>query len=418
MTNSDTMQVRRDDWSQPLFGERVPSADLDRCLNLVHQEAHCTRCGDACPVDAIGMESTAPVLDSSACVGCGACIAACPTDVYGPGDRMEQRLVLSVTTVDPADVAVVCAHRDEPGDAPVAEVAVVTHSRCLASLDVGHLIALSSAGTRSVTLDDTLCADCPIGAVHPLILHAVDGANALLGGDVIDVASARVSRSVDHEIIDGANPLLSRRGIFDVFARRVAEATHAPPKGNRPLSRDRLTAQLLEVGSLESVRVPMAAVRVDVESCTACGSCARFCPTDALVIEEDDGSFDLSFVPIECLDCGICAVACPEDAISFGDRIASPMERSSLAAGPLVECEACTTPTADRGGDGRILCTWCRRGAGAVRPLHDEAGLFDDLLSRIERNGDVSPPADTTGSDRDRTLKNHQTKGKARSWDS
>ncbi|NIA03375.1 MAG: 4Fe-4S dicluster domain-containing protein [Nitrospirae bacterium] len=399
MVDSDTMRIRDGDEGAVLVGQRSPTIDADRCLNLVHRDAGCRRCAVVCPVDAIDVVGTTPTLDVDRCVGCGVCVAVCPTDVFDAADRTEKRLALSVASLTPADLAVVCSRRDDPTTVPASMSSVAAHERCLASIDAGYLMRLANGGERPLILDDTLCETCPIGSLRSVIVDTVDTANALLGDANIELASsAPVSAGVP-DVIDGSNPRLSRRGLFGMVAERVTEATGEIQDGALPASRVRLRAEIAEPGPLEAARVPMATVHVDVERCTACGSCARFCPTDALVIEENDDSFDLSFLPIECLDCGICAVACPEDAIAYGDRIESPMERSSLAAGPLVDCEACKTPTADRESDGRILCTWCRRGAGAVRPLHDEAGLFDDLLSRIDRMGDLQPPPNGTESD-------------------
>ncbi|WP_109464279.1 ferredoxin-type protein NapF [Albibacillus kandeliae] len=52
---------------------------------LVQAGITCMSCRDACPEEAISMQPRiggpfVPVLDESACTGCGACVAPCPAD--------------------------------------------------------------------------------------------------------------------------------------------------------------------------------------------------------------------------------------------------------------------------------------------------------------------------------------------------
>jgi len=369
-----------------VIGQLVPSADLDRCLNLVHRRAGCRLCADACPVDAISLEHPAPILDTETCVACGVCIAICPTDVFGEKDRTERTLLRSVSLHAPDDLGVVCVRRTNPREAPVQAAIVVTHSRCLGSLDMGDLLELSDQGNRPIVLDDTLCEECPIGSAHTVIATTVDSVNALLGDSrTILLASETAGISGVREVIDGAHPHLTRRALFGLVRDRAAELTDDDRDGSLPSSRARLLAHLPAVDRMEATRVPFADVRIDPDACTACGACVQFCPTDALTMPTDDETFAISFLPASCLDCGICSVACPESAVSFGDHIEGLRNVRTLVAGALATCESCRTPTVAKvGADGRILCTWCRHGAGAVRPLHDEAGLFDDLLGRLD----------------------------------
>jgi len=359
------------------------------CLNLVHRGIECRRCSDACPVDAISIEDAAPVLDVEACVGCRVCVAVCPTDAYGGDGATERTLCRAVAEQQPADLVVACVRRTDPRRVPIAASAIVTYSRCLGSLDPGHLLDLADHGKRRVTLDDSLCGDCAVGSVHDVIADAVDAAGAFLHDhDAIDLATtAPAPRSVPGEhgaavVIDGAHPLVSRRRLLSSVLR---PNRLKPSRDSVPRSRARLLDQLDSVGPFAARRVPIADVRVDEDACSACVACAQFCPTDALAASSEDGRFTLSFLASDCLDCGICAVACPEAAVRFGDAVDEINTRRTLVSLELAACESCATQTATRpGSDGRILCTWCRRGAGAVRPLHDEAGLFDDLNRHID----------------------------------
>jgi len=45
--------------------------------------------------------------------------------------------------------------------------------------------------------------------------------------------------------------------------------------------------------------------------CTACGTCAEACPSEAIKEGEDQYQID----PDVCIDCGVCVESCPVEAI-------------------------------------------------------------------------------------------------------
>ena len=52
--------------------------------------------------------------------------------------------------------------------------------------------------------------------------------------------------------------------------------------------------------------------KVDRNKCTACGTCAKWCPEDAIAVEE------YAVIDYErCIGCGECLTVCPEEAIGF-----------------------------------------------------------------------------------------------------
>lgn len=370
-------------WTGPMIGATVPPTNRDRCLNLVHRDVGCLRCAGACPTGAIAMDRPAPSLSPDSCIGCGACIAVCPTDVFGPHDRTERTLLRSVEQAQPKELGVVCARRSDPSGAPLGVESVVAHTRCLGSLDEATLLGLSAGGSRPLVLDDSLCDTCPIGSLHSVIVARAQAANALLSGsEPVRLASAEPSGTPPDEIIEGGRPWFTRRALFRSLRE---EATGLVDRdGPLPASRRRLLTYLDSVDVLGTALAPLADVRVDPGRCTACGLCSKFCPTDALEQDTGEDVFSITFLPAICLDCGVCAVACPDDAILFGDRVEYLADRRALVSGNTTPCESCSTATAaSPGEDGRVLCTWCRRGAGTVKPLVDEAGLLDDLLHRM-----------------------------------
>ena len=51
--------------------------------------------------------------------------------------------------------------------------------------------------------------------------------------------------------------------------------------------------------------------QVDIEKCSACGTCVDVCPIEAISIVDGHAVIDVD----ECIECGVCAAECPEEAI-------------------------------------------------------------------------------------------------------
>lgn len=54
------------------------------------------------------------------------------------------------------------------------------------------------------------------------------------------------------------------------------------------------------------------AVKIDQDTCIACGACADTCPVSALTVNDyAEVNED------ECIECGACVSSCPVDALSL-----------------------------------------------------------------------------------------------------
>lgn len=400
------------------FGGHIPTCHSALCLNQRHRGADCRRCVDSCPTGAIRLEGVHPSLDETGCVQCGGCAVACPTDVFSQTSPPEPTLAQTLAVLPAhARLALVCPRHPTPSHTPSPVDAVVRHARCLAALSLPFLLELSRQGERSLWLDDSPCAACPFAACHALLVESVAGANALLAAcgrnQTLQLATVHgqsaVTEADQRPVLDGMRPQLSRRSFF-VSLRRMGEERverallEDPPPMLRPAvemdkrlprrlpaSHRRLLAWLAalnasEVGEGQAQigleNLPFAAVEVDGQACSACGLCARFCPTGALEWDgpgvgtlrpEDPQGYALFFQPRLCIDCDICRVACPEMAVSLGPSLPLAALREEhyacLAAGEVTPCMACGVAVADHIQP--ALCYVCRI-ASALHHPQDE----------------------------------------------
>jgi Pyruvate/2-oxoacid:ferredoxin oxidoreductase delta subunit len=78
------------------------------------------------------------------------------------------------------------------------------------------------------------------------------------------------------------------------------------------------TLKLWRSGTLPLINSTYHLALIDRDTCTGCGTCVAWCPTDAILLDEDGlAQRDES----ACLGCGICSRFCPEEAISLKEGL-------------------------------------------------------------------------------------------------
>jgi ferredoxin len=78
------------------------------------------------------------------------------------------------------------------------------------------------------------------------------------------------------------------------------------------------TLELWRSGTLPLINSTYHLSAIDIESCSGCGTCVDWCPTDAIVLNEKElAQRDES----ACLGCGVCSRFCPEGAISLKEGL-------------------------------------------------------------------------------------------------
>jgi Pyruvate/2-oxoacid:ferredoxin oxidoreductase delta subunit len=78
------------------------------------------------------------------------------------------------------------------------------------------------------------------------------------------------------------------------------------------------TLELWRSGTLPMINSTYHLAVIDEETCSGCGTCVEWCPTDAIVLDaEDVAQRDEN----ACLGCGVCSRFCPEEAISLQEGL-------------------------------------------------------------------------------------------------
>jgi NAD-dependent dihydropyrimidine dehydrogenase PreA subunit len=373
----------------------------DRCLNARFRQINCRVCVEACPAEAIRLGAEPVTIDFEKCVRCGACIWQCPTEVFAQPQALKSKLRETVQAVGVTPIELRCPQQQ--GDKTIVlDATIIQHPRCLAELSPAQLIEL--AADRHAWLNDQVCAACPIGAAHTAIMRAVNEANRWRAAfdqprqiHPLTIDADRNAQPRPARVFDSANPPSDRRAFFKMFTRSLIQAsasaaqpsTADPVKSvdqrlprHVPAERVGLLSAIGKLGQPQNVPLDLPRVRVKELDCTACGLCAKLCPTGALRFQSDEAYFVLDFIPAACVDCGICEKACPTQAVSLTHDLPLPefidIEAQALVAGSLVPCVACQKPTAAQ--DGVVAkCEVCRAAP-------DKQTLASDLFASLSRS--------------------------------
>lgn len=406
------------------------------CLNQRHKDAGCNRCVTACPARAITLGEDGPTVDADACSRCGVCQAACPTGVFAVPEVELMHLLTKV--YDKAAVSLACPRAAAP-DAVQLPCLAALSAEDLAVLAAGGPEGTGAAGSgaiprdagaappapRELRLYDNRCSSCPY-EVQAAIRQRVRQAAAIvdaLGAPRRIVLDSESPRWADGAIAEGgaagrgdaptSGEAVSRRDLLLLWRHRsaaiVAETIpraswlEAPaPRGlpqRLPPSRQRLLRLLASrktagestpgnaTATLGRSALPFA-IRRAGPSCDGCGLCATLCPTEALRLEEfqgspapgkglpgaSSGSRRLVFQPAACLDCGLCDKSCPTEALERHDLTdLTPVARRDRIVLWQAEARGCRR-CGQRHTEGGELCPTCRKSESLLADvlLHSE----------------------------------------------
>lgn len=354
--------------------------DPQVCVHTRDRKATCQACFTTCPTDAI-QPGTPPTLNADACQSCLACLPACPVDAFHADDAVAD-LLICATRLEVKTIEVVCELHPDPERGASRAPQAVRVKGCLAGLGAGAYLTLAALGMETIYARAEMCGECPWGKAQSQITAQVQAASDLLRGwdrqeSIQAVLSPPAEAGARRPLWRAENPPISRRDLFrlaaqrsQVAAARMMAADQDKRAGPQP-GRDRRRAnqalgQMPQAGeNASSVKLgEYGYARVTVsEKCSACGVCARACPTAALTLTSSESSgFELALSPQNCIGCDICARVCAPQAVAIDHQpdfayVFQGDQPIVLLQGSLTRCDRCNILFAATAG--AELCPPC-----------------------------------------------------------
>jgi ferredoxin len=339
--------------------------DKERCLHSQDRFSGCQACFAICPVKAI-TPGKPPSLSPEKCAKCLACLMVCPVGAYSSDDEVTT-LLTAAKRLESGPLELLCERNPRPTLGVSQAGTAIRIKGCLAGLGSGAYLVLAVLGLDPILVRTDACSACEWATIPAQVQAQVSHARQLLEGWSKDSSLACVSAlesPVERPFWEAGSPPLSRRDIFQSALRsgratlaRVVDEWATTPAERQP-GRDRLrmvnalkhlpAPQLTHPGSLKGMDFAWGSVS---DACTACGVCARICPTSALQFGKYAGetAFQLTFQAAKCVGCDMCVHVCSPAAMTIDHdptfaRIFS-QENVILRAGGLIKCKKCGTPT-------------------------------------------------------------------------
>ncbi len=337
----------------PITYQPVASVRADRCMS----EAGCDLCTVVCPRDALSAVGGRVTVDKSACDGCGLCVTECPRDAIelptaflGQFERELEALLTApgLAPSEPRAILYVCARNVQVLEElakkrlsyPASWLPVTVP--CTGMISPGWVLQSLALGASAVGI--MACGgECKFeqqGRTANTVAYCHDLLELLgMSRDALRVVSptsvAGLAEALERPLEGGFRP--------DNSAARPA-CLREPSATARALAS--LTAASSETSPvvLNHEHSPLGEVRIDVQGCTGCESCARACPTDALTSREEADVLTITFDPNLCTGCSLCVRWCPEDVISVRkvtDLQALHDGRTVLYHDTQARCERC-----------------------------------------------------------------------------
>ena len=333
---------------EPMDYKEIPWSNANRCLRCASGKPEaCSR-----PVNCIDIHNQSVRIDDEACLQCGLCVAACPTETFNTRRHTSRMLYDQVARA-----------------ASAYEQCYITCTRALGRKPEGNEICLPCVGMLSADIWFSILTDfdnvsvyLPLGvcdrcrtttgeeAYSEAIATAEEWTGATVGLEVDgnnlnhNFTRAYIRSQFISNAMNGAERLVSASTPVLAGAKAIADRinTHAR-------SLDKLQTQLDDVMGLRTTdmrqsmltqdrRLVMGALQHDPDlapyvklkapiwdssKCTVCGDCKNTCTTHAIDIDER-GKLTIK-MPF-CVNCGACEIVCPEP----GALTMVPMNTSEL----------------------------------------------------------------------------------------
>lgn len=342
--------------------------DSTLCSRFRSTKSECAACAVVCPVpgavslgDGAGNNGAAI---SAACVGCGACVSACPNGairLMEDDGRVAERISQRVRVGEVFRIA--CTQAEGRADFVLP---------CLSRLTEAMVLEPIRSGVQRVELCAPDCSGCGLRKAAPQWERTLAFSQALCetaGLGAQRVSSVRVALGDAQEIRLPARVSNSRRRLFGAIAERWRASGDAPyetkaveepkPEAFREIvqrhsensKRTDLLGLLdtlpgLKVTSKEALAAGFPLAQLDVDSrCVGCNVCETLCPTGAIAHREVEGTYTLEFQAAQCTGCRVCELACYHQALHVQETVDLSLlferRRKTLVTARLGKCQAC-----------------------------------------------------------------------------
>jgi len=347
--------------------------DIASCVRTTNKFSKCSACVTACPVETIIITQQLPSFVPNDCVGCGGCLAACPSDAYSLDDFNALNFIFSYLESIKNDIS--CKEDAIP---------------CLAALSVEEIVSMSLLSSKEILFNKSHCSECNIAKVNFRIIESrVEETNFLLEAMQVD----KVVKFETLEKEENSNDTESNRreflskisvketlGVKQKLENKVdsldeelkehfatSEDIQKIKNKSIPDRRKLLKMAMKRAGVPEDFHIIEAddisfisQKNLDEESCTNCQMCYRICPTGALS-SDNYGGF-INFDAFSCIKCASCHDVCEPNSLTLKPTFALKElfepKSETLVKFSVKRCDECGMPFVYRGGE--VMCTRCR----------------------------------------------------------
>lgn len=99
------------------------------------------------------------------------------------------------------------------------------------------------------------------------------------------------------------------------------------------------------------------AVVINAEDCIGCGMCQRKCPTNAITVDRNAGTWEIQ--RMQCIQCAHCTEDCPKKCLSMDPKYTEPGTEKVIDTFEIPTKKAAPKAdggSADASGDGKVKC--------------------------------------------------------------